>query len=72
MRAYTPTKLTDKFFLGGGTSLRGFGLWGVGPRQNGTAVQIKIVETMSVSFPLISYHELSIPLIFSMHESLSH
>ena len=35
MRAYTPTKLTDNFFLGGATSLRGFGMWGAGPRQNG-------------------------------------
>ena len=35
MRAYSPTKLTDNFFLGGATSLRGFGMWGTGPRQNG-------------------------------------
>ena len=35
MRAYSPTKLTDNFFLGGATSLRGFGMWGAGPRENG-------------------------------------
>ena len=35
MRAYSPTKLTDNFFLGGATSLRGFGMWGTGPRHNG-------------------------------------
>ena len=35
MRAYSPVKLTDNFFLGGSTTLRGFGMWGTGPRQNG-------------------------------------
>ena len=49
MRAYTPMKLTDKFFLGGGTFLRDFGLWGVGPRQNGTMIQIKVIVAISIS-----------------------
>ena len=39
MRAYSPVKLTDNFFLGGSTTLRGFGMWGTGPRQNGNHVQ---------------------------------
>ena len=47
MRAYSPTKLTDNFFLGGATSLRGFGMWGVGPRQNG-------IKTNLINFSYIS------------------
>lgn len=36
MRPYTPSKINDRFLLGGPTTLRGFGMWGVGPREQGS------------------------------------
>ena len=35
MRPFTQSKINDRFLLGGATSLRGFGLWGAGPRDQG-------------------------------------
>ena len=36
LRPYSNNHLVDRFLLGGGTTLRGFGMWGVGPRDRGT------------------------------------
>lgn len=35
MRPYTPSRINDRFFLGGPTTLKGFGMWGTGPREQG-------------------------------------
>ncbi|CAI8027878.1 Sorting and assembly machinery component 50 homolog [Geodia barretti] len=35
LRPYSNNHLPDRFLLGGGTTLRGFGMWGVGPREQG-------------------------------------
>ena len=35
MQPYSPSKINDRFLLGGPTTLRGFGMWGVGPREQG-------------------------------------
>ena len=32
---YSPSKINDRFLLGGPSTLRGFGMWGVGPRKGG-------------------------------------
>ena len=33
--ALTPSKINDRFLLGGPSTLRGFGMWGAGPRERG-------------------------------------
>ena len=38
LRPYSNNLVVDRFFLGGGTTLRGFDMWGVGPRENGIYV----------------------------------
>jgi outer membrane protein insertion porin family len=35
LRPYSNNHVVDRFFLGGGTTLRGFGMWGAGPRERG-------------------------------------
>ena len=35
LHPFTPSKINDRFLLGGPSTLRGFGLWGAGPRTNG-------------------------------------
>lgn len=35
LHPFTPSKINDRFFLGGPSTLRGFGMWGAGPRENG-------------------------------------
>ena len=35
MRPYTQSRINDRFLLGGASTLRGFGLWGAGPRDQG-------------------------------------
>ena len=35
LKPLSPSKINDRFLLGGPTTLRGFGLWGIGPREQG-------------------------------------
>lgn len=35
LHSFTPSKINDRFLLGGPSTLRGFGLWGVGPGERG-------------------------------------
>lgn len=35
LKPFSPSKVNDRFLLGGPTTLRGFGLWGIGPREQG-------------------------------------
>jgi len=38
LNPFSPSRINDRFLLGGPTSLRGFGLWGAGPQDLGFAV----------------------------------
>lgn len=35
MRPITPSRINDRFHLGGATTVRGFGMWGIGPHDSG-------------------------------------
>ena len=35
LHSFTPSKINDRFLLGGPSTLRGFSMWGAGPRENG-------------------------------------
>ena len=48
MQPYRPSKINDRFLLGGPTTLRGFGMWGVGPREQG--------KSSAILFLILSYN----------------
>ena len=53
IRPYSNNHLPDRFLLGGGTTLRGFGMWGVGPREQGELDYIMVMTHKGHSFKFL-------------------